>query len=83
VRAKPEGLPQAFLIAEDFIGGGNCGLILGDNILYTEGLGQRLQHVNQDIQGATVFGYAEANPRTTALLFSVRMASLPQLRKGC
>jgi glucose-1-phosphate thymidylyltransferase len=48
VQPKPERLAQAFLIAEGFIGGGN--------ILYADGLSQRLEHVNQDIQGATVLG---------------------------
>jgi len=62
VQPKPEGLAQAFLIGEDFIGGNPVALILGDNIFYAEGLPSKLQKINQHDQGATVFGYYVKDP---------------------
>jgi glucose-1-phosphate thymidylyltransferase len=62
VQPAPEGLAQSFLIGEEFIGDDPCCLILGDNIFYGEGLSHRLQRVSEQAAGATVFGYAVANP---------------------
>lgn len=60
-QAKPAGLAQAPLIAEDFlIGEGFC-LILGDNFLYGSGLGRKLQNLDS-IEGATVFAYKVNDP---------------------
>jgi glucose-1-phosphate thymidylyltransferase len=59
---KPEGLAQAFLIAEDFIGNDPSCLILGDNIFYAQGLSKKLQGVVQNNAGATVFGYYVHDP---------------------
>lgn len=65
VQPKPEGLAQAFLIGEDFIGGDNVCLILGDNLFYGHGLTDLLRHgvnkVNQD-GGGVVFGYYVNDP---------------------
>ena len=44
-QAQPDGLPQALLIAEDFIDNENCALILGDNLFFAQGLSQQLQSV--------------------------------------
>ena len=61
VQPKPEGLAQAFLIAEDFLAGNQAALILGDNLFHGHGLGQHLSSLTQQ-QGAHVFAYEVANP---------------------
>jgi len=61
VQPKPEGLAQAFLIAEDFLAGDQAALILGDNLFHGHGLGQHLASLTQQ-QGAHVFAYEVANP---------------------
>jgi glucose-1-phosphate thymidylyltransferase len=60
---KPEGLAQAFIIGEDFIGSDNVCLILGDNIFYGQGLTDRLRSASSRTQGATVFGYQVKDPQ--------------------
>jgi glucose-1-phosphate thymidylyltransferase len=55
VQPKPEGLAQAFLIGEDFVGDESVALILGDNIFYGSGLGRKLSEINC-LDGATIFG---------------------------
>ena len=59
---KPEGIAQAFLIAEKFIGKDPVCLVLGDNIFFGHGLAQRLQHVAKRNRGATVFAYYVRDP---------------------
>ena len=59
---RPEGLAQAFLIGEAFIGNSPVALILGDNIFYAEGLSTKLQNINRQTEGATVFGYYVKDP---------------------
>ncbi|MFA5903089.1 MAG: glucose-1-phosphate thymidylyltransferase RfbA [Desulfobacula sp.] len=59
---KPEGLPQAFILGEAFIGKDNVGLILGDNLFYGDGLSQRLQRAVARKEGATIFGYQVRDP---------------------
>lgn len=59
---KPEGLAQAFLIGEQFIGSSAVTLVLGDNIFYGQGLTSKLQTVANQSVGATVFGYQVADP---------------------
>jgi glucose-1-phosphate thymidylyltransferase len=59
---KPEGLAQAFIIAEDFIDGNPSALILGDNLFYGDKFSTTLMEVNQEKRGATVFGYYVKNP---------------------
>ncbi|MDO4888435.1 MAG: glucose-1-phosphate thymidylyltransferase RfbA [Actinomycetaceae bacterium] len=62
VQEVPNGLAQAFVIAEDFIGNEPAGLILGDNIFYGPGMGTRLRrHV--DPEGGAVFAYHVSDPR--------------------
>jgi glucose-1-phosphate thymidylyltransferase len=62
VQPRPEGLAQAFLIGEAFIGDSPAALILGDNIFYAEGLSLKLQQINRQTEGATVFGYYVKDP---------------------
>ena len=61
VQPKPEGLAQAFLIAEDFLGGDQAALILGDNLFYGPRLGRQLATLTDQV-GAHVFAYEVANP---------------------
>lgn len=60
-QSSPDGLAQAFLIGEDFIGSDNVCLILGDNIFYGHGLTELLENAMQ-CSGATVFGYQVKDP---------------------
>jgi glucose-1-phosphate thymidylyltransferase len=62
VQPSPDGLAQAFLIGEQFIGGDSVCLILGDNIFYGHGLSETLQQAAGQPSGATVFGYYVQDP---------------------
>ncbi len=62
VQPSPDGLAQAFLIGEAFIGDSPVTLILGDNIFYGESLSLRLQGIGRRESGATVFGYYVNDP---------------------
>ena len=62
VQESPDGLAQAFIIGEDFIGDDSVCLILGDNIYYGSGLSNMLQRVASKGEGATVFGYHVHDP---------------------
>jgi glucose-1-phosphate thymidylyltransferase len=62
VQHKPEGIAQAFLIAEDFIEADNVSLILGDNIFNGALVGRNLEKY-QNVVGAQVFGYRVKNPQ--------------------
>lgn len=59
---KPEGLAQAFVIGEDFIGDSNVALVLGDNIFYGHGLPEKLRRAMTRKSGATIFGYYVSDP---------------------
>jgi glucose-1-phosphate thymidylyltransferase len=59
---RPEGIAQAFIIGEEFIGKDSCCLILGDNIFYGHGLPEKLQKAALLKEGATVFGYWVKDP---------------------
>lgn len=62
VQESPEGLAQAFLIGEKFIGDSSVALILGDNIFYGHGFTSLLENAAQRKMGATVFGYNVKDP---------------------
>lgn len=62
VQPSPDGLAQAFIIGEDFIGDSNVCLVLGDNIFYGPGLTPLLRNAVNQKSGATVFGYQVKDP---------------------
>ena len=62
VQSRPEGLAQAFIIGREFIGDGSVTLVLGDNIFFGAGLGQRLTAAAARSNGATVFAYHVDDP---------------------
>ena len=63
VQENPNGLAEAFIIGEEFIGNDSCALILGDNIFYGHGLTGILQEAQKKGNGATIFGYYVNNPK--------------------
>jgi glucose-1-phosphate thymidylyltransferase len=63
VQPKPEGLAQAFPIAEEFLAGAPSALVLGDNIFYGQSLSHLVQSASAQESGATVFAYRVENPR--------------------
>lgn len=62
VQKKPEGLAQAFIIGEDFIGDDSCAMVLGDNIFYGNGFTKMLEQAVNRTNGATIFGYYVDDP---------------------
>lgn len=62
VQDQPNGLAEAFLIGEEFIGGEPCALVLGDNIFYGHGLTGMVKEASKRTSGATIFGYPVKNP---------------------
>ena len=70
VQPSPDGLAQAFLLGEDFIGDDECAMILGDNIFYGSGLGDKLKRaVDNSRKGlATIFGYYVNDPERFGIM---------------
>jgi glucose-1-phosphate thymidylyltransferase len=62
VQPKPEGIAQGFLIANDWIAGSSCALVLGDNIIHADHLSRLLQQAAKGETGATVFAYQVRDP---------------------
>lgn len=62
VQPSPDGLAQAFILGEEFIGKDNVAMVLGDNIFHGHGLKKRLQLAASKERGATVFGYFVDDP---------------------
>ncbi len=65
---QPQGLAQAFILGEDFIGKDPVCLILGDNIFYGPGLGRMLRHQTEKLSGAKIFAYYVDNPQAYGVL---------------
>lgn len=62
VQPSPDGLAQAFILGEEFIGDDNVALVLGDNIFYGQGFSATLKNAVERREGATVFGYRVKDP---------------------
>jgi glucose-1-phosphate thymidylyltransferase len=61
-QSKPRGLADAFLVGADFIAGQRCALVLGDNLFFGHGLGERLRAAVDRPSGATIFAHAVRDP---------------------
>ena len=59
---SPDGLAQAYILAEDFLGGAPSAMVLGDNIFFGHGLPEQLKSADTQETGGTVFGYRVADP---------------------
>ena len=68
IQPSPDGLAQAFIIGEDFIGQDSVALVLGDNIFYGEDLSVKLQEASQLTNGGLVFGYWVRDPERYGVL---------------
>ncbi|MCZ4253669.1 glucose-1-phosphate thymidylyltransferase RfbA [Pseudoalteromonas shioyasakiensis] len=62
VQPSPDGLAQAFIIGEEFIGKDDVCLALGDNIFFGQSFGRQLIHAKEQLSGATIFGYKVLDP---------------------
>lgn len=62
IQPSPDGLAQAYVLAEEFLNGAPSALVLGDNIFFGHGLPEMLQHADKNAAGGTVFGYRVADP---------------------
>ena len=68
VQEKPEGLAQAFIIGEEFIGKDSVAMVLGDNIFYGSGFGHMLRQAAKNKKMATIFGYYVENPQAFGVI---------------
>lgn len=64
VQPSPDGLAQAFIIGEQFIGNDDVCLVLGDNIYFGESFGKKLERAVNQTSGATIFGYQVTDPES-------------------
>ncbi|WP_377194749.1 glucose-1-phosphate thymidylyltransferase RfbA [Ruegeria meonggei] len=63
VQPNPDGLAQAFILAEEFLAGAPSALVLGDNVFFGHGLPKLLAAADSHVEGGTVFGYHVADPK--------------------
>ncbi len=68
VQEKPEGIAQAFIIGEDFIGKSEVCLVLGDNLFYGHSFPESLRKAASLLEGATIFGYWVKNPQSYGVI---------------
>ncbi len=68
IQASPDGLAQAFIIGEGFVGDDKVALVLGDNIFHGAGLGSALAR-NTNVDGASIFAYQVANPEAYGVVY--------------
>jgi len=77
IQPSPDGLAQAFIIGEDFIGEDRCCLVLGDNIFYGQHFSDALKKAISREQGATIFGYQVKDPERFGVVeFDEKMKAL-------
>lgn len=77
IQPTPDGLAQAFIIGEEFIGDDSVCLVLGDNIFYGQGFSPKLQQAAALTEGATVFGYKVKDPERFGVVeFDEQMRAL-------
>ena len=77
VQPSPDGLAQAFIIGEEFIGKDSVCLVLGDNIFYGQSFSKTLKHAASRPQGATVFGYQVRDPERFGVVeFDAQMKAI-------
>ena len=82
IQPSPDGLAQAFILAEDFLNGAPSAMILGDNIFFGHGLPEILAAANKQRDGATVFGYHVSDPeRYGVVTFDKRGAAQSIIEK--
>ena len=79
---SPDGLPQAFTIAESFIGDSNVALILGDNLFFGEGFREKLLSSATRSSGATLFGYRVKDPERYGVVEFNEEGEKGQLKKS-
>ena len=82
VQDQPNGLAEAFILGEDFIGDDSVCLILGDNIYYGAGLSDLVQSAAQKTDGATVFGYHVNDPERFGVVASMTRCMPYRLKKS-
>ena len=63
IQPSPEGIAQAFIIGESYIGNDSCALILGDNIFYGHDFTKKISNFSNEITGATIFAYPVKDPQ--------------------
>ena len=68
IQANPEGIAQAFLINESYLRNTSVCLVLGDNVLYGDGVPSKLQTAAQQANGATIFGYSVSDPKRYGII---------------
>ncbi len=81
IQPSPDGLAQAFILGEKFIGKNPAALILGDNIFYGEGLSERLQAISKKDKGATIFGYYVKDPQRYGVVGFDRKGSITSIEE--
>ena len=64
IQEHPNGLAEAFIIGENFIGNDSCALVLGDNLFYGYGLTGKVKEAAERDKGATIFGYYVSDPKS-------------------
>lgn len=65
---EPNGLPEAFILGEEFIGDDSVCLILGDNIFFGHNMPEKLRHAKESVQGGHIFGYQVSDPERYGVL---------------
>jgi glucose-1-phosphate thymidylyltransferase len=77
IQPSPDGLAQAFIIGEEFIGNDSVALVLGDNIFHGADLEDTLKNISSDLKGGIIFAYHVSDPeRYGVVAFDTTMKAL-------